>query len=159
MKHVVLTLVLIRRGDEILLGLKKTGFGAGVWNGPGGKVEAGESIESGARREVREEMGIDVGELKKVGIVTCEYRDIEDEKDMEVHIFETQEYFGEPIETEEMRPRWFQVSKYPFDKAWPDDQFWFPEYLKGKPFKGRFRFHGLQKIVEHEIGEVPLGTL
>ena len=156
MKHVVLTLVLIRRGNEVLLGLKKTGFGKGVWNGPGGKVEPGEELEACARREVREEMGIDLGSLKKVGIITCEYRNVEEESDMEFHVFETTEYFGEPIETEEMRPRWFPVSKYPFDKAWPDDKLWFPVYLEGKTFRARFRFHGYQVVTEHEIHEAEL---
>jgi len=154
MKHVVLTLVLIRRGENILLGLKKKGFGMGNWNGPGGKVEPGEEIEAAARRESREEFGVDLGELKKIGIVTCEYREVDEPKDMEVHIFETKDFYGEPIETDEMRPRWFPVSKYPFDKAWPDDEFWFPWYLEGKTFRGRFQFHGYKKVVEHELHEV-----
>ena len=46
----VLTLVFIRRQGEILLGYKKRGFGAGKWNGFGGKVEAGETIEEAAER-------------------------------------------------------------------------------------------------------------
>lgn len=153
MKHVVLTLVLIRRNEEVLLGLKKTGFGKGNWNGPGGKVEPGESIEAAAKRECLEELGVDVGALKKIGVVTCEYREVEEPKDMEVHIFETHEFYGEPLETEEMRPRWFPVSKYPFDKAWPDDVLWFPWYMEGKTFRGRFLFHGYQKVVEHELHE------
>lgn len=48
----VLTLAFIRdleRG-ELLLGLKKRGFGEGNWNGFGGKVELGETIEEGAIR-------------------------------------------------------------------------------------------------------------
>lgn len=154
MKHVVLTLVLIRREEQILLGLKKRGFGMGLWNGPGGKVHEGEAPEACARREAREEFGIELGDLKKIGVVTCEYREVDEPKDMEVHIFETKDFYGEPIETEEMRPRWFPVSKYPFDKAWPDDEFWFPWYLEGKTFRGRFQFHGYKKVVEHELYEV-----
>ena len=46
----VLTLAFLRRSGEILLGFKKRGFGAGRWNGFGGKVEPGETIEQGARR-------------------------------------------------------------------------------------------------------------
>ncbi|CAN0505072.1 unnamed protein product, partial [Ectocarpus sp. 12 AP-2014] len=33
---------------EILLGMKKRGFGEGKWNGFGGKVESGESVEEAA---------------------------------------------------------------------------------------------------------------
>jgi len=46
----VLTLAFVRRQGEILLGYKKRGFGAGKWNGFGGKVETGETIEAAAKR-------------------------------------------------------------------------------------------------------------
>jgi ADP-ribose pyrophosphatase YjhB (NUDIX family) len=41
---------------QILLGMKKRGFGVGKWNGPGGKLEAGESVIQGALRELEEEV-------------------------------------------------------------------------------------------------------
>ena len=56
----VLTLVLLREGDRVLLGMKKRGFGAGKWNGFGGKLEPGESVVEAAAREVREECGFTV---------------------------------------------------------------------------------------------------
>ena len=46
----LLTLVLIHQNARILLGMKKRGFGAGWWNGYGGKVQAGETIEEAAKR-------------------------------------------------------------------------------------------------------------
>lgn len=46
----LLTLVLVVRPGRVLLGMKKRGFGAGKWNGFGGKVQPGETIEDGARR-------------------------------------------------------------------------------------------------------------
>lgn len=46
----VLTLALIDRNNEILLGLKKRGFGEGLWNGFGGKVDPGEQIVDAAVR-------------------------------------------------------------------------------------------------------------
>jgi hypothetical protein len=45
--------------SSVLLGLKKRGFGAGKWNGFGGKVEQGESIRTAAIREMKEEAGIE----------------------------------------------------------------------------------------------------
>ncbi len=45
----ILTLCLIVDDGRILLGMKKRGFGAGRWNGFGGKVEEGESIEGGGQ--------------------------------------------------------------------------------------------------------------
>ena len=56
----VLTLVLLREDNRVLLGMKKRGFGAGKWNGFGGKLEAGETVVEAAAREVREECGYDV---------------------------------------------------------------------------------------------------
>ena len=48
-KKKVLTLVYIRDDENILLGLKKRGFGTGKWNGFGGKVQVGETILEGKR--------------------------------------------------------------------------------------------------------------
>ena len=53
----LLTLVLIRESKRVLLGLKKKGFGMGRWNGFGGKVEKGETIEQAARRYVVRRVG------------------------------------------------------------------------------------------------------
>lgn len=44
------TLAFVLDAGKILLGMKKRGFGAGRWNGFGGKVHPGESIEAAAKR-------------------------------------------------------------------------------------------------------------
>lgn len=46
----LLTLVLVVQPGRVLLGMKKRGFGAGKWNGFGGKVQPGETIEQAAHR-------------------------------------------------------------------------------------------------------------
>ena len=65
----LLTLALIVRDSaaaahgeqQVLLGLKKRGFGAGKWNGFGGKVESTDaSIAAAAAREVQEEANVHV---------------------------------------------------------------------------------------------------
>jgi len=70
---------------------------------------------------------------------------------IEIHLYESHVFKGEPIETEEIRPQWYNVSEFPFDKAWPDDQYWFPFYLEGKTFRGSFLFDGYDKITSYEI--------
>jgi len=50
----LLTLVFIIEQERILLGMKKRGFGAGWWNGFGGKVQQGETIEEAAKRSTTE---------------------------------------------------------------------------------------------------------
>jgi 8-oxo-dGTP diphosphatase/2-hydroxy-dATP diphosphatase len=50
MANKLLTLAFLRRSSQILLGYKKRGFGQGLWNGFGGKVQNGETIVAAARR-------------------------------------------------------------------------------------------------------------
>lgn len=50
----------VLRGDDVLLIKRGVPPRAGEWSLPGGRLELGESLEDGVRREVREETGIDV---------------------------------------------------------------------------------------------------
>ena len=126
----LLTLVFVFKDGQVLLGMKKRGFGAGRWNGFGGKVEAGESIEEAARRELREEAGIEAGDLRKAGILTFSFEG--NPVPLEVHVFRTDVFTGEPVEGEEMGPQWYPADAVPFDIMWPDDRYWFPTFLAGK---------------------------
>lgn len=132
------TLCIIHQDGKILLGMKKIGFGAGRWNGFGGKVEPGEAIDVAAAREVQEEAGVKVLDIKKVGILEFEFEN--DPKVMEVHVFSATKFSGEPVESDEMRPQWFKVTEIPFDDMWSDDRFWLPLVLQGKKFTGTFLF-------------------
>lgn len=145
------TICLIHEKDKILLGMKKRGFGAGRWNGFGGKVKPGETIEGAAEREMLEECGIKVRALHEVGVIDFEF---EGKPDMpEVHILRATEYSGEPRETEEMLPKWFKTKKIPFDKMWPDDIYWLPLFLKNKNFRGYFLFGENDAILKKELHE------
>ena len=61
--------VYVERGDQILLLQRAEGTAmAGQWFLPGGAVERDELPEDGARRELREEAGLEIpGELELVG--------------------------------------------------------------------------------------------
>ena len=154
----ILTLCLIHEHPRILLGMKKRGFGAGRWNGFGGKLMEGESIEEAARREVREEAGLEVKDLERRGIIQFEF--LNDPTCLEVHIFKVGSFSGQPIETDEMKPEWFTVDQIPFSQMWSDDPYWFPLFLQGKKFRGRFKFdkpstaEENSRILDREIGEV-----
>lgn len=132
--------------------MKKRGFGKGRWNGFGGKVESGESIEEGARREIREEAGIAVGDLEKVGIIDFEFEG--DPTLLEVHIYRGETILGTPTESEEMMPKWFHADSIPYADMWPDDIYWFPLFLERKKFRGRFLFGKTDAILEKELKEV-----
>lgn len=147
----ILTLCLVYQHPKILLGLKKRGFGQSKWNGFGGKVQAGETIEEAALRELREEAGIIGGDLVKVGINEFEF--VGNPEILEVHIFQTDKFSGEPVESEEMKPKWFEIQDVPFAEMWVDDRHWFPMFLAGKRFHGKFLFEGTDKIINFELNE------
>lgn len=150
MKRKLTTLVFIERPGEILLGMKKRGFGAGRWNGFGGKVEERETIEESAIREMCEECGITITKLEEVGLHEFEF-DHERGSILEVHVFRGTEWSGEPEETEEMRPAWFPIDRIPFDEMWPDDRYWFPVFLLGKKFHTYFLFDKDDQILKKRV--------
>ena len=145
------TLCLLLKNDEILLAMKKRGFGVGKWNGVGGKVEEGESIKSAAIRELSEEIGVVAAEdnLEEVGDIKFYFTD-KPEWAQHMHVFVVRNWEEEPTESEEMRPQWFDVKEIPYAHMWPDDPFWLPLFLQGKKFKGKFVFEG-DIITEHSI--------
>lgn len=149
LKPKVLTLCLTLKGDKVLLGMKKRGFGEGRWNGFGGKVEKGETLMEAAKREMLEESGLVAEEIEERGSIDFHFMDTG--KLMEVHMFDVLKYSGEPVETEEMRPQWFDLDKIPFNSMWADDPYWFPLFLEKKKFKGRIIFADNDNILSHEI--------
>lgn len=145
----VLTLALVRDGGRVLLGRKKRGFGIGKWNGFGGKVEPGETFEEAARRELREEAGIGVDMMLSVGRLSFSFEGGDPELD--VHVFEARSVIGEPVESEEMAPAWFEESAIPFGEMWADDEHWLPLLLAGKRFAGSFHFTDHDTIAHHSL--------
>lgn len=146
------TLCIIHQHPKILLGMKKRGFGTGKWNGFGGKVSAAETVEDAAKREIHEEAGIEVRNLDRVGILDFEFKG--NLEILQTHIFRSDNFWGEPTESEEMKPRWFPVNEIPFKEMWPDDIHWMPLLLNGKKFKGRFLFGESDVILEQELVEI-----
>lgn len=140
-------LVFLTRGDEVLLIHKKTGLGAGKINGPGGKLEPGETALDAARREVREELLIEVGELSEMGELHFDFVD-----GLKLHcvVFRGDEFAGEPTETHEAKPEWFPIAAVPYERMWADDRHWLPGMLEGRRFRAWFRFDG-EAMLSREV--------
>ena len=150
----VQTLCLLRNGEQVLLGMKKRRFGTGKWNGFGGKLHVGETIEKALIREMNEEIGITARQedLDKVGKLRFKFKD---GTKIQVHVFTLAKWEGEPAESEEMAPKWHHVSEIPYHAMWPDDKHWLPLVLAGKKVEGTFHFTEDASDFEHmEVREV-----
>lgn len=143
---------IIYQHPGILLGMKKTKFGKGKYNGFGGGVEKGETLEQAVIRETFEEAGIQIKNPERMGKNLFQFDD--GEQDHLVHFFKSTEYTGIITETEEMTPEWFHIKDIPYEKMWEDDKYWLPLLLEGKKFKGIFHFDKDRKIYDYKLNEV-----
>ena len=150
-------LFLIKRIDgqepKICLAMKKRGFGAGRWNGVGGKLNEGESIEDAVKREANEEIGIVVSGMDKAAELAFTFP-AKPEWNQLVHVFIANTWQNEPAESEEMRPEWFAFDAIPFKDMWPDDIFWLPKVIDGNIVKASFTFGEKDAILKQEVSVV-----
>lgn len=143
------TLVFVRRGDELLLIRKLRGLGAGKINGPGGRIEPGESAYECAARELHEELGVAPVGLRVAGELAFQFRD-----GYSIHatVFLADDCLGVPHATDEAVPRWTAIDAIPYAEMWADDALWLPLLLDGIPFRGRFVFDG-DEMLDHEVAK------
>ena len=148
------TLTLIIKGDKVLLAEKKRGFAAGKINAFGGKLEKGETIEQAMIRETQEECGVTPVSYKKVGEVEYDMYYKGEKTLMNMFVYICDKYEGEIIETEEMKPIWFDLDKVPFDRMFDNDRIWLPLVLEGKKIKGKCKFDKDDNEISRKIKEV-----
>lgn len=131
--------------------MKKRGFGAGKWNGVGGKIEPGESIEDALVRESIEEVGMKPLSWDKVAELDFVQDATTDPWHMYVHVYLSGEWEGVPTESDEMKPQWYPVDQIPYEVMWEDDQYWLRRVLNGEKIEGNFTFDENDKLISHEI--------
>lgn len=123
---------------EVLLIRKKRGLGAGKINGPGGKIDPGETSEECAVRETQEELGVTA--LKPTHHGELQFQFV-DGLSMHVDVYVSTSHEGEPVETPEAVPLWTSLDALPFDQMWADDEHWLAQTLiQRQRFIGRFVF-------------------
>ena len=151
MKTQLTTLLLIIQDNNILLAEKKRGFGAGKYNAIGGKVEPNETIEEAMIRETQEEIGVTPTNYKKQATITFDEWVNGEEKQVIMSVFVAKDYIGKIIETEEMKPMWFDIKNIPYEKMFEDDKTWLPEILKGNTLNASFVFDKDFKMLSSKI--------
>lgn len=124
---------------KVLLIHKKRGLGKGKINGPGGRIEPGETPKECAIRETREEVGLVIDDAEFCGNLLFHFVD---GYNLKGYVFKTSDWAGEPIETDEALPEWFRLDSIPYHRMWADDPHWFPLMVEGKIFTGKFVFDG-----------------
>ncbi len=137
--RIIANLCFIVKDGRVLLIRKKRGLGAGKINGPGGKLDPGESAHDSAIREVQEELGVTPLALEDRGVLRFQFLD---GLSLYVSVFIANGLHGEPVETAEAVPLWFPLDAVPYGEMWEDDQHWLPQVLGGASFDGWFEFDG-----------------
>ncbi|MFZ4766263.1 MAG: 8-oxo-dGTP diphosphatase [Roseimicrobium sp.] len=142
------TLMFIADGERVLLIRKKRGFGQGKINGPGGKLDPGETELACAVRETQEELAVTALNPQKRGELWFQFVD---GLAMHVAVFHATAHEGEAIETEEAAPLWTPIHAIPFEQMWADDVHWLHRMLTAQEsFLGKFLFEG-DAMLWHEI--------
>ena len=141
MHAATLCFLINKQEGKILLGLKKRGFGAGKYNGYGGKINDGETIQEAALRELREESGIVVYPSYLIKHAELHFTFPRKEAwNQIVHVFVAEQWEGNDSETDEMKPYWTLFHTIPYDKMWQGDKHWLPLVLQGKKIKAYITF-------------------
>lgn len=117
MKHIHVAVGVVIQNGEILLS-KRHGDQhlAGLWEFPGGKVEAGEPIKDALARELYEELAISITSAETLCEISYDYP----EKSVTLHVFTVMEFGGEARGVEGQEVRWVPImdlANYPLPPA------------------------------------------
>ena len=123
----------------MLLGYKKSGFGAGRWVGLSGHIEDGEEPAEAAAREVAEESGLIVSGLVHMASLNFVFP-ARPAWNQTADVFVTGDFSGQAAESDEVIPRWYRSDALPFDGMWDDARYWMPLVLAGERVRADITF-------------------
>jgi 8-oxo-dGTP diphosphatase len=133
------TLCYVQRDGQTLMlhrVKKKNDMHQGKWNGLGGKLEAGESPEECAVREVEEESGLRCRNPRLCGIITFPAFDEID--DWYTFLFTMDEFEGELIDSAEGVLKWIDNDALYDLNLWPGDRIFIPWIFAKRFFSAKF---------------------
>jgi 8-oxo-dGTP diphosphatase len=139
-------------GDEVLLGEKLTGLGAGKVVGPGGKQEPGETPEETALREVREEVGLTLALENLVPLARISYPFVgRPELSQRSHAFLVRDWSGQLRASDEISPSWWEIGQLPVDRMWSDATLWLPRALAGEFVEATFEIGEADQVLSQQM--------
>lgn len=114
--HITVTAAVLRDGEHVLIGRRPEGvLLGGLWEFPGGRLEPEETLESCLRREIGEEIGVEIEVGARLGVFDHAYTHFR----VTVHAFECKLIRGEPQAIDHSEIRWVspeQLREYPMGK-------------------------------------------
>lgn len=113
MKQIEVVAAIIRKGDTIFATQRGYGEFEGMWEFPGGKVEQGEESEDALRREIREELAIDIAVGALLGTTEYTYPTFH----LVMHCYWCHITEGEPQLLEHKSARWLSAQEL-LDVMW-----------------------------------------
>lgn len=156
MKTIEASLVYLFKEEEVLMlhRVKKEGdIHKDKWNGLGGKLEHGESPEECAVREIKEESGYDIHNLKFAGHLFFPTFD-KHQNDWSVFVFTSDDFSGLQLEnTTEGNLEWIPKNRLLELNLWEGDRYFLPMLLSGDKFLGKFNYVD-GRLVDHTLTEV-----
>ena len=130
------TVCFLRQNGKVLLQQRAPGRRwAGRLNGPGGKVDAGETPEAAIVREVAEETGLRINHPVARGTLDLIFGDPPSSQ-LRVFVFTCASFTGRARGGKEGSLRWYAEPNLPFDQLWPDMRYWLPAILDGGTVDG-----------------------
>ena len=127
---------------------KENDYHKGKWNGLGGKFEPGESPEECAIREIEEESGLIIKNIKMKGFITFPLFD--GKEDWYVFLFTADDFDGKLIDSNEGKLDWIPNNKLTDINLWEGDKYFIPWLFKEKFFSAKFIYEN-GDYISHKV--------
>ena len=115
-KRIGVAVITDEQGNILIDRRRQEGLLGGLWEFPGGKIEPGESVEACVKREIKEELGIEIAVGSRLITIDHAYTHFK----VTLNVFNCKHLSGEPQPLESDEVKWValdEINEYPFPKA------------------------------------------